>query len=321
MPPISITESEPAVLALSTAQAAAIQEAGRRLVSDKSWWGGEDLAPERTAIRCEPTQDGQWRVTVVNAVGLIALGDTLQISVLPKIPTSHLLYLFAASGRFPKLDQQRGLLTHSASLWDLVADWFVTALEGTVRRDLRRDYEVITDELTQLRGTIDPLRSATAYYAGRIALTCEFDDFNVDTPLNRVLRAAALIVVRSADLTTVLRRRARTMLARMEDVGALRPADLRMQVDRCTAHYADSVLLAHHVLVATGRTFEAGGLSARTFLIRTPEAVEEGLRQILVRQLPGIDVVKRGRQLPPTSLTLTPDLLFDQGRAVADIKY
>ena len=171
------------------------------------------------------------------------------------------------------------------------------------------------------RGTIDPLASAQAYYAGRIAFACEFDDFNVDTPLNRVLRAAALIVLGSPDLTLTLRRRARAMLARLEDVGPLRPTDLRAHTDRCTPHYTDSLLLAHHVLASTGRTFEGGGLSARTFLIRTPQAVEDGIRHVLISQLPGVEVIKRGMQLQPSTLRLMPDLIFEQGLAVADVKY
>src|SRR5687768_17410635 len=120
MASISIRESQPTSMSLTASQAAALQAAGQRLASNAQWWGGDDVPPQRTVIRCEPIYDGRWEVTVVDAVGLIAVGTDLQIRVVPKIPSAHLLYLFAASGRFPRLDQESGLVGRSESLWELV---------------------------------------------------------------------------------------------------------------------------------------------------------------------------------------------------------
>jgi 5-methylcytosine-specific restriction enzyme subunit McrC len=317
----TLRESQAAILPLTPAEATALQEVGRRLVGVAKPWGSEEVDSTRTVVRCEPVVEGQWRVVIDNAVGLISLGPDTQLVANPKIPTSHLLYLFAASGRFPRLDEQSGMLSKASSLWELVAEWFVSEAERTLRRDLRRDYESFHDELSELRGTLNPLLSASRYYAGRITFVCDFDDFNVDIALNRVIRAAAEMVVRSPELKPVLRRRARGILARMEDVGSLRPRDSDVEIDRCTAHYVDSLLLARHILESTGRTVDAGGLLARTFLIRTPEAVEDGLRQILVRNLSNVEVTKRGDPPPPTSISLTPDLVFDGRGAIADVKY
>jgi len=316
-----LRESQPEVLPLTALEAAALQEAGRRLVGPAKPWGDDDSDSTRTVVRCEPLINGQWRVTVDNAVGLIGLGHDTQLVVSAKIPSSHLLHLFGASGRFPRLDPQAGSLSEADSLWQLVAEWFLTEAERTIRRDLRRDYESLREELAELRGTLDPLCSASAYYAGRIGFTCDFDDFNVDIPLNRVIRAAAQLIVQSPDLLSLQRRRGRSILARMEDVGALRTADLHVEIDRCTAHYANSLLLARHILAATGRTFEVGGLMARTFLIRTPETVEEGLRRILMRHLPDAAITKQGATPRPTTISLTPDLWFQRHQAIADVKY
>ncbi len=50
--------------------------------------------------------------------------------------------------------------------------------------------------------------------------------------------------------------------------------------------------------------------------------VEEGIRQILARELGDQwDVRKRGIQLSGSKMTLNPDLVFDYGLAVADVKY
>lgn len=96
---IELTESESATIALSDEQAAALQRAGKRLASDKQWWGAgtedEEGVRKRSVIECEPAGSA-WRVRVRDAVGLVAVED-LQLVVQPKIPRSHLLYLLAES--------------------------------------------------------------------------------------------------------------------------------------------------------------------------------------------------------------------------------
>src|SRR5205814_9710564 len=92
--------------------------------------------------------------------------------------------------------------------------------------------------------------------------------------------------------------------------------------DRRSGHYADALTLAKHVLHGQGRLFEHGVAPAWTFLIPTPRMVEDGLRNILAERLaPVWDVRKRGHQLQGSTLTFNPDFLFQDGLAVADVKY
>jgi hypothetical protein len=51
--------------------------------------------------------------------------------------------------------------------------------------------------------------------------------------------------------------------------------------------------------------------------------VEAGLRHVFQRDLPEYTVVKQGLRLPPTTMTLNPDLVFGAPAtlAVADVKY
>jgi len=63
-------------------------------------------------------------------------------------------------------------------------------------------------------------------------------------------------------------------------------------------------------------------LAAHSFLFRTPELVEEGVRNLLLVGLEGThQVVKRGLQLGQSGVSLTPDLVFDGGVATGDVKY
>ena len=117
-----------------------------------------------------------------------------------------------------------------------------------------------------------------------------------------------------------IRRRASRIFARLDEVGALRFTDLATSVDRRTGHYRDAFALARHVLQHVGRDLAEGAQVAWTFLIRTPEMVEAGLRRVLTECL-GQRVAKEGRHLKGSKVTFSPDLVFDRGVAIADVKY
>ena len=86
-------------------------------------------------------------------------------------------------------------------------------------------------------------------------------------------------------------------------------------MNRRTAYYRDSVLLARAVIRNVGRSPLAGGEFGWTFLIRTPEAVEEALRLWLAEKLSNAFIRKEGQQLSGTRLTLTPAISCQVGYA------
>lgn len=319
-----VTETEPRVLDLSEEEADALTAAGKRLAGSGVYWGhavtGDHGRTETTVIRCDRLAHGQYRVRVAEAVGIVA-SSSLQLIVEPKIPSAHFRYLLQQSPAFPRLEEQQVAAAESPELWDLVATWFVTALERLLRHGLVADYEEQHEDLPYVRGTVDVIETTSAYYQGRMSFSCLFDKFGLDSPMNRVLRAAAAAVISTPMLNPGLRRRARRALSRFMDVGELRSSDVHHRPERRSAHYAMSLQLARHVLSATGRTIGPGSTPAWTFLIRTPELIEDSLRNILRRELNDIiEVTKSGLQMKPSKLTLNPDIRFGTS-AVGDIKY
>jgi 5-methylcytosine-specific restriction enzyme subunit McrC len=329
----SLQESVATELQLADDEALALQKLGNQLASKRTWWGAaqadatelaeedQETAREASVLTVTPSLPGKWRVRVNDAVGVVSIGS-LQLLIQPKIPLAHLLFLFEKARSFPpRLEEQRAEVAGSLSLWGLVARWFVDELERVLRLDLIRDYLDVEDEVQAARGRIDPLGTARLFYAGLPALACEFDEFGLDTPLNRVLKAGAGTVARSPLLDRDLRQRSIRLLARMDEVGDLRPTDTAVRGDRRTGHYASSLILARHLLQGEGRTLVAGGELAWTFLIRTPEMVEAGIREILAERLGSTYVQKVGRQAKGSKLTFNPDLVFGDGYAVGDVKY
>jgi 5-methylcytosine-specific restriction enzyme subunit McrC len=314
-----VIESTSANLELTDSEASALVATGQRLASDTAWFG-QAASEERSVIRCTPLGGGRWAVRVQDAVGVIRVGN-VQIVVQPKIPVPHLLHLFSKALQVPRLEDQPTEAEAASALWELVARWFVRATMGVLRRDLSRDYQSRQDVLRAVRGQVQNLPTARAYYTGRLELHCTFDDFVTDTPLNRLVKAAAREVSRSRLLTDAVRRDAQRIIARLEDVGALLPGDLVAPVERRTWYYRDAAVLARHILRAVGRSVAGGLASAWTFLIRTPELVETGLRQALIDGMPDVRIRKVSAPLAGTSMRVNPDLVFGDGRAVGDVKY
>jgi 5-methylcytosine-specific restriction enzyme subunit McrC len=108
----------------------------------------------------------------------------------------------------------------------------------------------------------------------------------------------------------------------MTDVGLLQDGDFRATVDRLTCRYADAIAFAKVLLRGGGTRIAHGAAHGWCFLIRTPELVEAGIRAALQSALHSrYTVQKKGRALADSTFTLNPDLVFEGGLAVGDVKY
>ena len=318
-----LVESTAKDVELRPFQATALEEAGKRLASSKAWWGESEDEPvaERRVIRCRRVAGSIYSVVVRDAIGVVAVGE-LQIVVRPKIDEEHFFYLLAASRAVPRFDAGAARLASSESLWDLVARWCTDAVETLLRNDLIKDYREETAYLRFIRGRALELSTARAFYAGRLGSQCRYEEFDANNPLNRVLKAAITSVVASPLLDDLLRRRAARLLNEFADLGDLRPGDLTVSPDLRSAHYQDAWTLSKLLLDEQGVTTSVGQSPAWTFLIRTPELVESGLRNLLQDGLrPTWHLEKRRKYILGAPITLNPDLVFEQGRVVGDVKY
>jgi hypothetical protein len=115
-------------------------------------------------IRCDRVARGRYSVTVREAVGIVAL-PSLQLVVEPKIPAPRFRYLLQRSPAFPRLDDHQTAAVESAELWDLVAAWYVTALEPPVFRQAV-DGERLTRDPQLNSSNSRRLPSSAVWHAG-----------------------------------------------------------------------------------------------------------------------------------------------------------
>jgi 5-methylcytosine-specific restriction endonuclease McrBC regulatory subunit McrC len=316
---IRLVESKAVQVALRDRQALELAILGRQLAMSRS---SSDMDEESgaTVIRCTPLSHDRWSVFVDNAVGIIAVAD-LQIVVEPKIPLEHLIFLFEKANLIPRLDKRPITVSASSTLLELVARWFLSTLEVLFRDDLLHDYREERDAIRVLRGSLDVPGSVGLYYSGRPLFSCFYEQYDADTPLNRLLKAATERLASSGVFPEDLRRRSRLLARRFVGVGTLQHRDPQATTDRRTAVYADAIMLAKLLLAGESRSIESGSRRAWAFLLPTPYAVQSAITKLISEYLSDCTTAHPASISLGAGLTANPDLVFDTFNAVGDVKY
>ncbi len=319
---VQLVESQWIDIELNLGQASAISVLGKALASRESWWGdsGKEES-ERTVIACRPNRRGSWEVRVDNAIGAFGV-EGITFTVVPKIAIKHVLYLLSKAAVVPRIDFQELGLSEGESFLEIIVRWFLDRVTEVVSQGLIRDYEEETGVVSAVRGHLDALATAERYYSGSLEVACRYDEFREDNAYNRLL-LAALTRVQGLRLSNVnLRREAQRTSGHFPNTSSLRDADATVTLDRRSYYYRDAIALALLIIRAIEISLEAGMNRAWTFLIRTPEAIEDGIRTVLREGLsPAVAVEKRETRLLPSSLRIKPDLRFFPNGEVGDCKY
>lgn len=318
-----LTESVETAIELSEQQAKALDSLGKELSRSKAWWGSTDSEEhvERRVIELRMRSRGDYLCTIRNAVGVVAV-DGIRIFSKPKIPMEHFVYIakhsFLGDGRTADSETS---VADGQSFLDLIAVWLVNSALSVLRQGLSLDYESRTDPIRYATGRIDPVRTSLNLLKGNIEVQSEYQERTPNSPENRILASAIKLI--SPDLlgTPELSRSFAQLRREFQGIEAVRFADLMLQPRSFPARYRQPVELARALLLHAGISLSAGHRSARSFLVRTPELIEEGIRQILRRELSPVGVRAGGKVLLPTSLRVKPDLLLARPPFTADVKY
>ena len=122
--------------------------------------------------------------------------------------------------------------TQNYSILEILVRIFVERLRTTVKRGLPHRYRIQEDDLPLLRGKLNFPKQMVRQMKKSTRLSCIFDELTVDTPLNRVLKAA---VQRLLDVSNnpENRRQLIELLARFEFVSdSAYPLQEPVQLDR-----------------------------------------------------------------------------------------
>lgn len=277
--------------------------------------------------RRSEAQAGQW-VGVMQVPGLV-------VELLPKIDApeaadapdplalarDNLLVMLGESGDVPiRTRDLAALATRAAPLHETLITLFARRMLAELLRGPHRAYVEETDDLRSLRGKLVLSRHIARNAARRDRFTCAYQEFSVDTPLGRVLRAtcrALLLQTRGAPAREAL---SHCLLA-LEDVSDVpdpMPWLDRVVLTRQNERFADVLVFCRLVLEQLAPSAKAG--RATTFsLLFDMDRVFEGfvagfLRRRVLPELPDA-------RLYPQARTRTRYLLqSDQGHGALQLK-
>lgn len=322
---LQITESSETQLDISDLEATELERLGKLLVGTAGFWRDDeegDGNKERSVIRCRKNPAGKYFVFISNAIGAIKLFDRT-LTVEPKIPMKHFVHIAKYSTGVPRVASEKFALGDDDSFLEVVSHWFINSLKEVAEKGLLMDYKEHNDELMFVRGKVNLQKTTRNFLSGKIKVDCNFEEFDIDNPLNRLLRAAARRVAGSPQIVDPeLKREAARLVRHLDGVGNLEPSDFKASVERRSRHYQAAIDLAKRVLSGIGTSIDIGSRYAQTFLIPTPDLVEDGIRKILREKISSVS--PHGGSLRVDGdfyFTVNPDLLIADGQITGDVKY
>ena len=269
-----------------------------------------------------------WRVKASSYVGTIVTPD-VRILIKPKIETANLFYLLEAGGQ--PLDVGPAVFDYETT-GDLIpsfATFYVRHLETALTRGVPRAYRETQERLAGIRGRVD--LPAQLRLAGLpLPAECRFDEYTADIPLNRILRGAAVRLLRLPGVTIPTRQALQRLAAQLGEADLPTPADLqaRTMFTRLTEHCRPAEHLARMVLGASSLLDAVGATGAAVFLIDMNKAFEDFVASRLTRYLAGQLIVhtQRSEWLDTDEcVKIRPDVIFERQRGtvayIADSKY
>lgn len=250
-------------------------------------------------------------------VGTVLLPTGRRVVVRPKAAIDSLSALLALAYRTLAPPASAG----KAAVEDATpTDWLLLQLAGEVDEllghGLRRGYVERRELLPYVRGRMRPPLNPSRLPS----VDCEFADFVLDTPENRLLRGT-LELFTPAAVHPVVRRRLRDALSAFAEVTLVRPSTAtfdRVRLTRLNAHYQPALRLARLALEGAGVEDAAGVDVAPAYFVSMwrvwESAVASALRDAGVDRLhEQPEFADRFEQLsgtPKLRVTLRPDLLL-----------
>lgn len=305
-------------------------------LSEYGWVRHLDLSPEEAAdvqrsgkVDVVPSVDrpGKWDLHARQFVGMIRVGPhTIWIDT--KIPVSNVLYLLSYARDISGWSPEAAGFAQERYLVGAIAHGFLRHATAALRPSVLKGYIAVDDALHGVKGRMRTGAQVSRRFALPLPVEVTFDDFTVDIPENRVLKAAASRLLLVSGLSPTVVARLRELLLILRDVGEFHGSANSILYNRLNQRYRDAIRLASLILEGASITYRKGTVSAVAFLLDMNKAFEEFVTEVARRASAGSAVsfrAQRSRWLDTQNrMDFRPDLSWwmgDRCVAVADVKY
>jgi 5-methylcytosine-specific restriction enzyme subunit McrC len=245
-------------------------------------------------------------VVFINYVGFIQL-RSCSIEILPKVSGNDpaqsrrvLLNMLHRSGFLDIHESQISqLMIEKLNLFEIIAYLFTTKLSAELRKGLVRSYRREQDELQMVRGKIDIQRQIRRESLKQPGISCIYDEFEVNHPLNQVLKAG-LQIVRKRSETPSTKKQAIHSLALMDDVElvhiAIDQLD-RIGFDRTNRRYQRSFQLAKLLINRASPLFAKGKSDNSSILFKMNDLFEAYITHLVQKNWGEVTIKDRSCKL------------------------
>jgi 5-methylcytosine-specific restriction enzyme subunit McrC len=278
---------------------------------------------------------------VQNYVGVIRTSGGVNIEILPKLSKntnpdqarSLLIKMLIELQDSPfREGTSADLEAHRMPLFEILLRYFLDEVANIVRKGIARTYVSHQDNLVFLRGKlkIGEHIKRNSFNAARVF--CEYDEYEANRPINRLIKGALEIVSRLAT-EPINQQRCRELLFWFDRVPPTTNAHLdfqRMQRDRLVQHYAPAMPLCRMILEGLNPLTRHGERKAISLLFPMERVFEDFVAAKLPHQFKDWRVHSQvtgqalvEKHIGKTIFNLRPDLELARGgeRLIADTKW
>ena len=184
------------------------------------------------------------------------------------IPVRNIYYMMAyAFQALRKMDISRVEPESFDNALELYAEILVKAVNVQVKQGLRRDYIPVTETMPSVKGKIDVSGSIKTQSILRRRLVCTYDDYSVDTRLNRIIRTTLMYLLKS-DIRLSQKKEIRKLLVYFEGVEEIdvRSIDWKHRYERNEQSYELIINVCHMVLKGLLQTESDGSYRLREYM-------------------------------------------------------
>lgn len=277
-----------------------------------------------------PEGGGQWTVSGVSKVGVIAIG-TDELSIRPKMPISRLFYLMGYSQAPGYWRDDDVSLSADDDLVSSIASAFIRQVKNATVQGLLQGYRTVHEAEPMIRGRLDVPGQIGRRAGLPLPAEVSYDDYTVDVVENRLLLAAARTLLTVPRLAESDRQSLRKLLLKFDGVASIArgAAPPEILFTRFNAHYRPAAILAQIILRHGSLEQTSGEVAARSFLFDMWEVFEDfvsvALREAMASSDGRIDLQYTGKHLDVgAKVALRPDIVWHKDNvvlAVLDAKY
>lgn len=184
------------------------------------------------------------------------------------IPVQNIYYMLAYAFQVLNENGYKNIETEQFdNVGELCAAILAKGVALQLKRGLGKEYIPQTELLSSLRGKIDIAESIKMQSMLRKQLVCTYDDFTVNSYMNRILKSTMELLVRS-DITKARKKELRKLLVFFGDVEPLNVYDInwQLQYNRNNQSYRMLISICYLVVKGLLQSNTSGGTKLMDFL-------------------------------------------------------